>query len=164
MRANDPVIFFEHRALLDANWSRRPYPGGDYLLSFGQARIVQEGDDLTVITWGAMVERCENAAADVGGAIEIIDLRTIVPWDQECVLASVRRSGKCLIVHEDIGLAGFGAEIAATIAEAAFEQLDGPVARVAAPAVPVPFNTSLMDAVVPTTELIAQRMRQLLEY
>lgn len=173
LRGNDPVIFFEHRALLDSAWSRRPYPGDDYALPFGQAKTILEGDDLTVVTWGAMVERCEMAAnqlmedmaaSQVKVSIELIDLRTIVPWDKDAVLASVKKTGKCLIVHEDIGLAGFGAEIAAILAQEAFFDLDGPVERLTAPSVPVPFNMELMTAVVPGTDQIKQRMEDLLTF
>ncbi|PVE30187.1 pyruvate dehydrogenase, partial [Enterococcus faecalis] len=100
---NDPVIFFEHRAMLDAAWARRPYPGDEFMLPFGKAKILQAGSDLTLVTWGAMVERCELALKEVDAGVELIDLRTIVPWDKEAVLASVRKTSKCLIVHEDIG-------------------------------------------------------------
>ncbi|HEX6385977.1 MAG TPA: transketolase C-terminal domain-containing protein [Anaerolineae bacterium] len=164
LRGNDPVIFFEHRAMYDAAWARRPYPGDDYVLPFGKAKVIGEGDDLTVVTWGAMVERCQAAAKEVDASIEIIDLRTIVPWDKETVLGSVRKTSKCLIVHEDIGLGGFGAEIAATIVQEAFLDLDGPVERMTAPSVPVPFSTHLMEGVVPTVELICRRMEDLLAF
>ncbi len=166
LRGNDPVIFFEHRALLDSTWARRPYPGDDYLLPFGQANLITTGDEMTVVTWGAMVERCELAADQVdpaGGRIEIIDLRTIMPWDKETVLASIRKTSKCLIVHEDLGTAGFGAEIGATIAKEAFLDLDGPIERVTTPT-PVPYNTALMAAVVPGVALIRQRMEELLAF
>jgi 2-oxoisovalerate dehydrogenase E1 component len=164
LRGNDPVIFFEHRALLDATWARRPYPGDNYVVPFGQATLLSTGSDLTVITWGAMVERCEAAAAQVGAGIDLLDLRTIVPWDEEAVLASVRKTSKVLIVHEDIGPLGFGAEIAATIAQEAFLDLDGPIQRLATPAVPVPFNPGLMHALVPTIEAIRERMEDLLAF
>ncbi len=164
LRGNDPVIFFEHRAMLDAAWARRPYPGDDYLLPFGQAKVVMEGKDLTVVTWGAMVERCELAAQQVAASIEIIDLRTLVPWDKTAVLASVRKTSRCLVVHEDIGLGGFGAEIAATLVAEAFLDLDAPIERVTAPAVPVPFSTTLMEGVVPTVALIRQRMENILAF
>ena len=164
LRGNDPVIFFEHRALLDATWSRRPYPGDDYMLPLGQARLLSTGDDLTVITWGAMVERCEAAVQQVTADVDLIDLRTIMPWDKEAVLASVRKTSKVLIVHEDIGPVGFGAEIAATIAQEAFMDLDGPVERLATAAVPVPFNVGLMHALVPTIEAIRERMEGLLAF
>ena len=164
LRGNDPVIFFEHRAMLDAAWARRPYPGDDYMIPFGKASLVTQGDDLTVVTWGAMVERCELAAKEMPDSIEIIDLRTLVPWDKEAVLNSVRKTSKCLIVHEDIGLGGFGAEIAATIVSEAFLDLDAPVQRVTAPSVPVPFSTKLMEGVVPTVERIREKMLELLEF
>ncbi len=164
LRGNDPVIFFEHRAMLDAAWARRPYPGDEYMLPFGKANLVTQGDDLTVVTWGAMVERCELAAKEVEGRVEIIDLRTLVPWDKEAVLDSVRKTSKCLIVHEDIGFAGFGAEVAATIVAEAFLDLDAPVERVTAPSVPVPFSTRLMEGVVPTVEKIRTWMERLLAF
>lgn len=164
LRGDDPAIFFEHRAQMDAAWARRPYPGDDYVLPFGQAKITQAGELLTVVTWGAMVERCEAAARKVDDGIEIIDLRTIVPWDREVVLGSIRKTSKCLIVHEDIEFAGFGAEIAAVIAEDAFIYLDAPVRRLAAPSVPVPFNYHLMNAVVPDVAQIARAMQDLLAF
>lgn len=164
MRGDDPVIFFEHRAMLDAAWARRPYPGDEYMLPFGKGKRVTTGDELTVVTWGAMVERCEQAAQQLGGAIEIIDLRTLVPWDKEMVLDSVKKTAKCLIVHEDIGLGGFGAEISATIAQEAFMDLDAPIQRLTAPSAPVPFSTTLMDGVVPTVEKIQAQMAELMAY
>jgi 2-oxoisovalerate dehydrogenase E1 component len=109
-----------------------------------------------------MVERCETAAGQLDAAIEIIDLRTIVPWDKTAVLASVRKTSKCLIVHEDIQMAGFGAEVAATIVAEAFLDLDAPVQRLAAPAVPVPFSTDLMEGIVPRVDQIQGAMEELL--
>lgn len=164
LRGNDPVLFFEHRAMLDAAWARRPYPGDDYMLPFGQAQLIQEGEDLTVVTWGAMVERCEMAARELGASIEILDLRTIVPWDKAAVLESVRKTSKCLIVHEDIQVAGFGAEVAAVIVEEAFLDLDAPVKRLASPSVPVPFSTDLMEGVVPRVDQIRDCMEELLQF
>jgi 2-oxoisovalerate dehydrogenase E1 component len=164
LRSNDPTIFFEHRALLDAASARRPYPGDDFIIPFGQARIVLAGDRLTVVTWGAMVERCERAARDVGDSIEVLDLRTVAPWDRASVLASVRKTRRCLIVHEDTLTAGFGAEVAAVVAEEAFLNLDAPISRLAIPDVPTPYNVALMHAVLPSAEGIAARMRELLEF
>jgi 2-oxoisovalerate dehydrogenase E1 component len=161
LRGNDPVIFFEHRAMLDAAWARRPYPGDDYVLPFGVAKHVMQGDDLTVVTWGALVERCEAAAKELDFSIEIIDLRTLVPWDKSAVLESVKKTGKCLIIHEDILFGGFGAEIAAVVADEGFLDLDAPVARLGAPAVPVPFSTHLMEAVVPTVAQIRAKLTEL---
>jgi 2-oxoisovalerate dehydrogenase E1 component len=163
LRSNNPTIFFEHRHLLDGPWARRPYPGDEFILPFGKARITQGGDALTVVTWGAMVERCELAAKSIGQSIEIIDLRTISPWDKDTVLESVSKTRRCLIVHEDGLTAGFGAEVAATVAQEGFFNLDAPIQRLAIPDVPVPHNFELMDAVVPTVEAIAARMTEVLE-
>lgn len=164
LRGSDPVFFFEHRALLDTPEGRQPYPGDEFTLPFGQAALRQAGDTLTVVTWGAMVARCLEAAQPFAGAVEILDLRTIVPWDRRAVLASVEKTGKCLVVHEDTWTAGFGAEIAATVAQESFGALDGPVVRVAAPDCPVPYSAALVAAVVPGVELIHRKMRELLEY
>jgi 2-oxoisovalerate dehydrogenase E1 component len=165
LRGNDPTFFYEHRALLDTAPARRPYPGDDYVLPFGVANVIASGDDLTVITWGAMVHRCAEAAEAAGshGSIEIIDLRTIVPWDKATVLKSVTKTGKCLIVHEDGVTGGFGAEIAATIAQDAFFDLDAPIVRVATLDVPIPYNMHLMHAVTPTVEKIRSAMEKLLK-
>ena len=163
LRSNNPTIFFEHRHLLDGPWARRPYPGDDYVLPFGKAKITQHGDALTVVTWGAMVERCEAAAKRIGQSVEVIDLRTIAPWDKQAVLDSVGRTRRCLIVHEDGMTAGFGAEVAATVAQEAFFSLDAPIQRLAIPDVPVPHNFGLMDAVVPTVESIAAIMTEVIE-
>ena len=164
LRGDDPVMFFEHRAMLDAASARRAYPGNEYVLPFGRGRLVREGNSLTIVTWGAMVERCEAAAEQAGESIEIVDLRTIIPWDKEMVLASVRKTSRCLIVHEDFELAGFGAEIAAVVVGDAFLDLDAPVQRLAAPSVPVPFNTSLMDGMIPRVDQIRERIEWLLEF
>ncbi|HEV8363907.1 MAG TPA: transketolase C-terminal domain-containing protein [Gemmatimonadaceae bacterium] len=162
MRGENPTIFFEHRSLLMTSDGSAPYPGDDYVLPFGTARVVREGNSLTIVTWGAMLHRVLEAADDVDAAVDIIDLRTIAPWDREAVLESVRKTGRCLIVHEDTMTAGFGAEIAATVASEAFWQLDAPVERIAIPDVPTPYHPTLMAAVVPNVEMIAQRMRDML--
>ncbi len=164
LRGHDPVVFFEHRSLLDTAPARRPYPGDDYVLPFGRAAIVQAGDELTVVTWGEMVYRCLEAALPHAGRVEVIDLRTIAPWDRETVLASVRRTGKCLIVHEDALTAGFGAEVAAVVAEAAFTSLDAPLRRLAVPDCPIPYNAGLAQALVPGPEAIGQAMADLLAF
>lgn len=163
LRCNDPVIFFEHRAMLDAVWARRPYPGDNFMLPFGKAKFISRGDQLTVVTWGAMVELCEVAAKQIGG-IELIDLRTLVPWDEEAVLESVRKTSKCLIVHEDIGFCGFGTQISATISEEAFFALDAPIVRLTSPAIMVPYSQILMAGVVPTVERIRTKMEDLLAF
>jgi 2-oxoisovalerate dehydrogenase E1 component len=162
LRGNDPVIFFEHRAMLDAASARRPYPGDDYVVPFGQARTVLEGDHLTIVTWGAMVERCEAAAE--GRSVHVLDLRTLMPWDREAVLASVRRTHRCLIVHEDLGTAGFGAEIAAVVAGEAFLDLDAPVSRLTMPDIPSPHHPTLLAYVLPSVEGIRSKIDQLVGF
>jgi 2-oxoisovalerate dehydrogenase E1 component len=159
LRGNDPVIFFEHRAMLDATSARRPYPGDDFILPFGNARVTREGSDLTIVTWGAMVERCEEAARDA--SVDVLDLRTLMPWDRAGVLASVKRTRRCLIVHEDLMSAGFGAEIAAVVAEACFLDLDAPVSRLAMPDIPSPHNPALLEWALPSVENIRTRIGEL---
>ncbi|MFZ5858968.1 MAG: alpha-ketoacid dehydrogenase subunit alpha/beta [Chloroflexota bacterium] len=164
LRGEDPTIFFEHRALLDTAIARRPYPGDEYMVPFGEASTLAEGDGLTVVTWGAMTHRVVEAAQRSAGRVEILDLRTIVPWDKSRVLESVRKTGKCLIVHEDALTGGFGAEIAAVIAEEAFTDLDAPLARIAVPDVPIPYNMGLMNAVVPQVADIAEKIQSMLAF
>jgi 2-oxoisovalerate dehydrogenase E1 component len=161
LRGNDPTIFFEHRAMLDGAWARRPYPGDDFILPFGKARTLRSGQALTVVSWGAMVERCEQAVAAAGVDAELIDLRTLMPWDRDAVVASVRKTRRCLIVHEDNGTAGFGAEIVAVLAKDAFFDLDAPLERLAMPDVPSPHSPVLLDAVVPSVAKLAAAMRTL---
>ena len=162
LRGNDPTVFLEHRAMLDDSWARRPYPGDDYVLPFGRARKVREGDEITIVTWGAMVPRCEEAAAGISA--DVIDLRTLVPWDKETVLDSVRRTRRCLIVHEDLKSGGFGAEIAAIVVDEAFLDLDAPVARVTMPDIPSPHNPVLLDWAVPSVAKIRARIEELVGF
>ncbi len=162
IRGNDPVVFFEHRSLLDDASARRPYPGDDYMLPFGQANVVREGTALTVVSWGAMVARCAQAAEQLEQDVEVIDLRTLVPWDKAAVLASVRKTNRCLIVHEDNLSAGFGAEIAATLTDEAFFDLDAPVRRLAMPDIPSPHSPLLLDAAVPSVSDVQGAMAALL--
>ncbi len=161
LRGNDPTIFFEHRAMLDGAGARRPYPGDEYVVPFGVARIVRPGTELTVVTWGAMVERCEQAATASGVDAEVIDLRTLSPWDRDAVVASVQRTRRCLIVHEDNVTAGFGAEIAAVLAKDAFFNLDAPIERLTMPDIPSPHSPILLDAVVPNVARITDAIQQL---
>jgi 2-oxoisovalerate dehydrogenase E1 component len=162
LRGNDPVVFFEHRAMLDESWARRPWPGDTYVLPFGRARKTRQGDRITIVTWGAMVPRCEEAARDASA--DIVDLRTLVPWDREMVLESVRRTRRCLIVHEDLRTAGFGAEIAAVVADEAFLDLDAPVARLTMPDIPSPHNPVLLDHVVPSVAAIRAKIEDLVGF
>lgn len=164
LRGDDPVIFFEHRALLDTSIARRPDPGPDYVLPFGQAAILQPGEEMALVTWGAMVHTCLEAASEFHGQVEVIDLRTISPWDKETVLGSVRRTGKLLVVHEDTWTNGFAGEIMATVSEQAFTDLDAPLRRLATADVPVPYNRGLMEAVVPQASHIQQAIQDLLDF
>ena len=161
LRGNEPTIFFEHRSMLDSAWARRPYPGDEYVIPFGVARRVRAGAAATIVTWGAMVERCERAAKESGVDAEVLDLRTLMPWDKAAVLDSVRRTRRCLIVHEDGLTAGFGAEIAATLASDAFFSLDAPIERIAMPDIPSPHDPAQLNAVLPSVERIAARLATL---
>ena len=162
LRGNDPVIFFEHRNMLDAASARRPYPGDDFTLPFGKAATVRTGDKITIVTWGAMVERCVEAAKNVSA--DIIDLRTLAPWDSDAVLTSIRRTRRCLIVHEDIGTGGFGAEIAAVVAEQCFLDLDAPISRLTMPDIPSPHHPALMEWALPSVDGIAAKIDELVSF
>jgi 2-oxoisovalerate dehydrogenase E1 component len=163
MRSNNPTIFFEHRALLDAPFARRPYPGDEFVLPIGKAKTVMTGNDLTIVSWGAMVDRCIKAANASGLSVEVIDLRTIIPWDKEAVYTSIKKTNNCLIVHEDAITAGFGAEIAACIAKDMFFELDGPIERMAVPDIPVPHNPALMHAMLPGIDGIKDRILEMMQ-
>jgi 2-oxoisovalerate dehydrogenase E1 component len=165
MRSANPTIFFEHRALLMTSDGSARYPGDDYVVPFGRASVLRDGTELTVVTWGALVHRCVEAAdrlAADGASVELLDLRTVAPWDRDAVLASVRKTGRCLVVHEDTITAGFGAEIAATLAKDAFWHLDAPVDRLAVEDVPMPYHSVLLEAVLPSVERIVERATALL--
>jgi len=162
LRGNDPVLFFEHRAMLDDSWARRPWPGDGYVLPFGRAKKTREGDKITIVTWGAMVPRCEAAAEGVSA--DVIDLRTLQPWDKDMVLGSIRRTRRCLIVHEDLRTGGFGAEIAAVVADEAFLDLDAPVARVTMPDIPSPHHPKLMEWALPTPASIRAEIDRLVGF
>ncbi|HUI62867.1 MAG TPA: transketolase C-terminal domain-containing protein [Steroidobacteraceae bacterium] len=161
LRGNDPTIYFEHRAMLDGAWARRPYPGDNFVVPFGVARPVKRGSELTVVTWGAMVERCEQAASASGIDVEVLDLRTLCPWDRTAVLESVAKTRRCLIVHEDNLTAGFGAEIAAVLAKEAFFNLDAPIERLTMPDIPSPHSPVLLEAAVPSVERITRMIQHI---
>ena len=161
LRGNDPTIFFEHRSLLDGSWARRAYPGDDFVVPFGKSSLLRSGTQVTVVTWGAMVERCEAAIDARGVDADLLDLRTLSPWDRDATLASVRKTRRCLIVHEDTITAGFGAEIAAVLAKDAFFDLDAPIERLAVPDVPSPHSPLLLEAVLPSVESIADAIGNL---
>jgi 2-oxoisovalerate dehydrogenase E1 component beta subunit len=161
----NPVLFFEHKHLYRR--IKADVPDERYTTPFGEARIHREGDDVTVITWGAMVYTAAEAAERLEGdgvSVEVVDLRTLVPWDRDAVLASVGKCSKALVLHEDTRTGGFGAEIAATIAEEAFEELDAPVRRIAAPDCPVPFAPQLEKAFIPQVDDVTAALRELAAY
>jgi 2-oxoisovalerate dehydrogenase E1 component beta subunit len=161
----NPVLYFEHKHLYRR--IKDEVPEERYTVPFGQARVHREGDDITLITWGAMVYTAEEAAQQVEGdgiSVEVIDLRTVAPWDREAVLKSVEKTSKALVLHEDTRTGGFGAEIVATITEEAFESLDAPVKRIAAPDTPVPFAPPLEKAFIPQVDGVVAGIRDLAEY
>ena len=162
MRSANPTIFFEHRSLLMTSEGSARYPGDDYVIPFGKANRLREGERITVVTWGAMVHRCIEAAASFDGDVDLFDLRTIAPWDREAILDSVRRTGRCLIVHEDTSTAGFGAEIAAVLGREAFWYLDAPVERLCVDDLPMPYHPVLLDVVLPSAAKIALRIGAIL--
>jgi 2-oxoisovalerate dehydrogenase E1 component beta subunit len=161
----NPVLFFEHKHLYRR--IKGEVPEGRYTTPIGKARTHREGEDISLITWGAMVYTAEEAAKELEKddvSVEIIDLRTVMPWDREAVLESARKCSKVLVLHEDTRTGGFGAEIAATVAEEAFEDLDAPVKRIAAPDCPVPFAPVLEKAYIPQIEDVVAGLRELSEY
>jgi 2-oxoisovalerate dehydrogenase E1 component beta subunit len=161
----NPVLYFEHKHLYRR--IKGEVPEERYETPIGKARVHREGDDVSVITWGAMVYTAEEAAKQLEEddvSVEIVDLRSIVPWDKQAVLASAEKTSKVLVLHEDTRTAGFGAEIAATIAEEAFESLDAPIKRIAAPDSPVPFSPPLEKAFIPQVDDVAAGIRELAEY
>jgi 2-oxoisovalerate dehydrogenase E1 component beta subunit len=159
----NPVLFFEHKHLYRR--IKGEVPDDRYVTPIGKARLAREGEDLSVITWGAMVYTADEAAKQLPDvSVEIIDLRTIMPWDKEAVLESVRKTSKVLVLHEDTRTGGFGGEIAATIAEEAFEDLDAPVKRIAAPDTPVPFSPALEKAFIPQVDDVVRGIKELADY
>ena len=161
----NPVLFFEHKHLYRR--IKADVPDERYTVPIGKARTHREGEDISVITWGAMVYTATEAADELAKedvSVEIVDLRSVMPWDKEAVLESVRKTSKVLVLHEDTRTGGFGAEIAATIAEEAFEDLDAPVKRIAAPDTPVPFSPPLEKAYIPQVEDVLAGLRELVAY
>jgi 2-oxoisovalerate dehydrogenase E1 component len=164
IRSEDPVLFLEHKALYRAAAARRPTPPENFTLPFGEANVVREGRDLTIVTYGMMVPKSLKVAQEMeseGVDVEVIDLRTIVPFDQETVLDSIRKTNRALVVYEDHEFIGFGAEICAQIADEAFTHLDAPVRRVAGDFTPIPFAHALERAVLPSDEGILDAARDL---
>ena len=167
LRCDDPVMFLEHKHLYRQPYNRSEYPGPDYTVPFGKARLVKEGSQVRIITYGAVVRRAEVAAAALersGVSVEIIDLRSLSPYDWEAIAATVRKTHRVVIAYEDMMSWGYGAEIAARIAEELFEELDAPVKRVAATDTFCGYHPTLEDAILPQTDDITAAVTKLLEY
>ena len=162
VRDPNPVVFLEHKHLYRR--VKGEVPAGAYETDFS-ARVAREGTDLTVIAYGAMVHTALEATADIDGAsIEVLDLRSLVPLDEEAILASVRKTSKVVILDEANATCAAGAQVSALIAERAWEDLDGPVVRVATPDVPIPFSPTLEQAVLPQVDDVKEACRELIAY
>jgi pyruvate/2-oxoglutarate/acetoin dehydrogenase E1 component len=168
IRDNNPVLYLEHKLLYRLPELREELPTEDYLVPLGKAIVRREGEDMTMLTYGAMVHQCLRAAQRLEEEddleIEVLDLRSIAPLDSEAILASVKRTNKVLIVHEDTLTGGIGAELAAILAQDLFEYLDGPITRVAAPDAPFPYAAPLEAAYLPDAEKIVSAARKLAAY
>jgi 2-oxoisovalerate dehydrogenase E1 component len=167
IRCDDPVMFLEHKHLYRQPYNRSEYPGPDYTVPFGKARVVAEGSDVSIITYGALVHRAEVAAAQLGRegtSVEIIDLRSLSPYDWEALAATVRKNHRVIVAYEDMLSWGYGAEIAARIADELFEELDAPVRRVAAMDTFCAYQPNLEDVILPQTSHLIDAVKQLLEY
>jgi 2-oxoisovalerate dehydrogenase E1 component len=160
IRCDDPVMFLEHKRLYRETYGRAPYPGPDYMVPFGKAKVVRPGKHLTLVTYGAMVPRAlqaaQRASRELGVETEVLDLRTLSPYDWEAIAESVRRTSRVIVAHEDVLSWGYGAEIAARIADELFEDLDAPVKRVAATDTFVAYQPQLEDVILPQPEKIFQ--------
>jgi 2-oxoisovalerate dehydrogenase E1 component beta subunit len=165
IRDNDPVIFLEHKALYRR--IKEDLPKEDYTVPIGKAKVVREGRDMTIVTYGAMVWVALEAAdklAEEGRSVEVVDLRTLLPLDRETVCESVKKTSKVLLLHEDTRTAGMAGELAVTITESVFEYLDGPIVRVTAPDTPVPYSPPLEEAFLPNAAKVLEKARWLLGY
>jgi pyruvate/2-oxoglutarate/acetoin dehydrogenase E1 component len=168
IRDDNPVIFEEHKGLYRAPSLREVLPDEDYVVALGEARTVREGTDLTVVTYGAMVHKSVEAAERLdqedGVSVEVLDLRTLLPLDDDAIIASVEKTGRLLVVHEDTRTGGIAGEIAMRVSEKAFEWLDAPMLRVTAIDAPVPYSGSLEDYFLPQTDDVVKAARYLARY
>jgi 2-oxoisovalerate dehydrogenase E1 component len=168
IRCDDPVLFLEHKHLYRQPYAKGAYPGADFTIPLGKARTHVEGEDITIITYGALVRRSEMAAKqalkDEGISVEVIDLRSLAPWDRQAVAESVKKTGRCIVAYEDNKNLGFGAEIAAYIADEMFEWLDAPVRRVAALDTPVAYEPETENRILPQTHDILATILELASY
>jgi 2-oxoisovalerate dehydrogenase E1 component len=168
IRCDDPVLFFEHKRLYRETFGRAPYPGPDFMIPFGKADIARKGSDLTLITYGAIVPRAlraaQRASAELGMEVEILDLRTLSPYDWEAIATSVRKTSRVIMAHEDMLSWGYGAEIAARIGEELFDDLDAPVKRVAAMDTFVAYQPILEDKILPQPDDLFRAIADLAKY
>jgi 2-oxoisovalerate dehydrogenase E1 component len=169
LRADDPVLFLEHKRLYREPYNRSPHPGADFTIPFGRARLVKPGRSLTVVTYGALVQKALLAAAQIErrvptASIEILDLRTLAPYDWPAIRASVGKTSRVIVAHEDCLSWGYGAELAARIGDELFDKLDAPVRRVGALDTWVGYHPQLENATLPQTETLAAEIERLLSY
>uniref|UniRef100_UPI0037C15672 alpha-ketoacid dehydrogenase subunit beta n=1 Tax=Gemmatimonas sp. TaxID=1962908 RepID=UPI0037C15672 len=168
IRCDDPVLFLEHKHLYRQTYNKAQYPGPNFMIPFGKANILRQGTDVTLVTYGATVQRAlvaANQIAEEGGpSVEVIDLRTLSPWDKEAVYASVKKTGRVIVATEDSLSWGYGAEIAASIADECFAWLDAPVKRVASQDVFVGYAPSLEDATLPQVDTFRQAYLEIVAF
>jgi 2-oxoisovalerate dehydrogenase E1 component len=168
IRCDDPVIFLEHKHLYRQTYNKAAYPGPNFMIPFGKARTVREGTDVTIVTYGATVQRAfvaANQLADSGGpSVEVIDLRTLSPWDQNTVYASVKKTSRVIVLYEDSMSWGYGAEIAARIADDCFPWLDAPVKRVASADTYVGYAPQLEDAILPQVDDVKRAVAEIVAF
>jgi 2-oxoisovalerate dehydrogenase E1 component len=168
IRCDDPVMFLEHKHLYRQTYNKSAYPQPDFMIPFGKARVAREGTDLTIVTYGATVQRSVVAARQVaerdGVEVEVIDLRSLSPYDWDAIARSAKKTNRVLVVHEDMLTWGYGAEIAARVSDELFEYLDAPVRRVGALDTFVAYAPNLEDEILPQTDTIAAAIRELAEY
>ena len=168
IRCDDPVLFFEHKRLYRETFGRAVYPGPEYAIPFGKANLLRQGKDMTVITYGAVVPRAlraaQQASSELGLEVDLLDLRTLSPYDWEAIATSVQKTGRVIVAHEDMLSWGYGAEIVARIADELFEYLDAPVKRVAAMDTFVAYQPILEDAILPQPEDLFRAMADLGKY
>ena len=168
IRCDDPVLFFEHKRLYRETFGRAPYPGPEFAIPFGKANLLRQGGDLTLITYGAVVPRAlraaQQASSELGLEVDVLDLRTLNPYDWEAIATSIKKTGRVIVAHEDMLSWGYGAEIVARIADELFDYLDAPVKRVAAMDTFVAYQPKLEDAILPQPEDLFRAMAELGKY
>jgi 2-oxoisovalerate dehydrogenase E1 component len=168
IRCDDPVLFLEHKRLYRETYNRSPHPGPDYMVPFGKAAKVQEGSDLTIVTYGALVHKSMLAAAKItegmGRSVEVLDLRSLSPYDWDAIAESVKKTSRVIVAHEDTLSWGYGSEISARIANELFDYLDAPVGRIGAMDTWVAYRPELEREILPQTEDVEAEMRRVLAY